>query len=135
MVSLYFWFWTFYQGKSQVEIRTYRTATSANCVTGSTNTVSWIVDVAPVATPTSQLFTCDGTASLLATGVSGGTTIGWQYVSGPVNPTGTSTSNPLLITFSSAGTGVYNLLGSNTGCTNINLGSVSVVMPTTFLLQ
>jgi hypothetical protein len=118
-------------GKTLVEIRTYRTATSANCVTGSTNTVSWIVDVAPVATPTSQLFTCDGTASLLATGVSGGTTIGWQYVSGPVNPTGTSTSNPLLITFSSAGTGVYNLLGSNTGCTNINLGSVSVVMPTT----
>ncbi len=118
-------------GKTLVEIRTYRTATSANCVTGSTNTVSWIVDVAPVATPTSQIYTCDGTASLLATGVSGGTTISWQYVSGPVNPTDTSTSNPLLITFSSAGTGVYNLLGSNTGCTNINLGSVSVVMPTT----
>lgn len=118
-------------GVTLVEIRTYRTATGPNCNTGSTNTVSWIVDVAPVATPNSVLYTCDGTASLNATGISGGSTISWEYVSGPVSPTGTSTSNPLLVTFSSPGTGVYNLLGSNTGCTNINLGTVNLVMPTT----
>jgi hypothetical protein len=118
-------------GRTLVEVRTYRTATGPNCVTGTINTVSWVVDVAPVATPTSQLYTCDGTANLLATGISGGTTIAWEYVSGPVSPTGTTTSNPVLVTFSTPGTGVYNLLGSNTGCSNINLGTVNLVMPTT----
>jgi hypothetical protein len=94
------------------------------------NQVDAVISPLPIATPTSQLYTCDNTALLLATGLSGGTSVAWQYVSGPVNPTGTTTSNPLLVTFTSPGTGIYNLLGSNTGCTNINLGTVNIVLPT-----
>lgn len=118
-------------GVTQVEVRTYRTATGTNCTTGATNIVSWVVDPSPTATPNSTLFTCDGTAELEATTITSGATIKWDYVSGPVNPTGSSTSNPLTVTFTSAGTGVYNLLVSKGACVDINRGTVSLVLPTT----
>ncbi len=105
------------------------TAGSGAC--GKSNSVNVTIDPTPTATPNSQVFTCDNTASLNATSVTSGATVSWQYVSGPVNPTGTTTSNPLLITFSSAGTGIYNLLVSKGACININVGNISSVMPTT----
>jgi hypothetical protein len=109
-------------------------STAANTVgTGActeSNTVNAVISPLPIATPTTQLYTCNNSALLLATGISVGTTVSWQYDSGPVLPTGTTTSNPLLVTFSTTGTASYILLGSNSGCSNINLGTINVVLPT-----
>jgi hypothetical protein len=104
-------------------------AAPAGCL--ESNTVNAVVDPVPTATPTTQLYTCDGTGLLTATGITSGATVSWQYVSGPANPTGTTTSNPLLVTFTSAGTANYNLLVSRGACNNINVGSASLVLPAT----
>lgn len=117
-------------GKTMVEIRTYRTATGSNCATSTINTVSWDVDPAPVATPAvDYISTCDGTAQLSYT-VSNPGTFSWNKVSGTASPS-TSSDNPLIVTGLVQGaTAVYQLLGSLPGCTNINMGSVSLPLPT-----
>ncbi len=118
---------------TSVQIRVSRsTGTGLGCNAVGPSVIStWPIDLPPTATPNSQIFTCDNTASLNATGVTAGAVVSWQYVSGPVNPTGTTTSNPLLVTFSTSGTGIYNLLVSKGACNNINVGNISTIMPTT----
>jgi len=117
---------------TSVQIRVRRSAGTGTGCNAIANTVivTWPVDLPPTAAASSLLYTCDATANLTATGITSGATIGWQYVSGPVNPTGTSTANPLLITYTSAGTAVYNLLVSKGACNNINVATVNLVMPT-----
>ncbi|MEZ5025049.1 MAG: T9SS type A sorting domain-containing protein [Chitinophagales bacterium] len=107
------------------------TAAGTLSICAASNTVNAVVDPEPTATANYVLYTCDRTAQLTATGITPGATVSWQYVSGPTNPTGTTSSNPLLVTFSTAGTGVYNLLVSHGACSNINVDNVNMVMPTT----
>ncbi len=118
-------------GRTLVEIRTYRTATGTSCTSpSSTNTVSWDVDPAPVATPVvDYISTCDATAQISYT-VSNPGTFSWSKVSGSGSPS-TSSDNPLIVTSLTPGaTSVYQLLGSLPGCTNLNMGTVNLSLPT-----
>ncbi|MDB5227923.1 MAG: type sorting protein, partial [Bacteroidota bacterium] len=79
-----------------------------------------------------HLYTCDATAELSIASFSSSSTVAWTKVSGPGSPTPTtSTSTPFTVSNLSAGTTVYNALMANSGCANINAGSVNIVMPVT----
>lgn len=108
---------------------TSNTPSAAGCDAVSTNArITYLQS--PSATPALvQIYTCDGSASIIANSISSGATVTWNKTSGTGSPS-TSTDNPLLVTGLTQGaTTVYQLLASNSGCTNVNMGTVSIAMP------
>ncbi len=104
------------------------TSSTLGCNTISTNT-TLTINSGPTGTAAlDHLFTCDGTASLSASSISSGASISWTKVSGAGSPS-SSTNNPLSVTGLTAGTTVYNLVGSTPGCPNSVLGTINIAMP------
>jgi hypothetical protein len=121
-------------GITNVQIRASRSAgTGTGCTaTGPTVIATWNVDEYPAGTPNlSALYLCDLTAKLEVTGITpGGSTVAWTKSSGTGTPT-SSSDNPLNVTGLTQGTTtVYNATLTNGTCTNISIGSVSIIVPT-----
>jgi hypothetical protein len=121
-------------GATNVQIRVSRSAgTGTGCTaTGPTVIATWNVDEYPAGTPNlSALYLCDLTAKLEVTGITpSGSTLAWTKSSGSGSPS-SSSDNPLNVTGLTQGTTtVYDATLTNGTCSNISIGSVSIIVPT-----